>query len=150
MSVGEKEERPYTVGEVKNFVLVQIERQLFHIADLVLSGKYEKALKFFDTLQRLLPPEVKRRTKEHFERLRRARQNIQRKKKQISDPYQSLYARRRLAVPYREWMLETIEAVQDALYETQLRVHRFTGVDLSKAEHFEEADFEVEPKEDED
>jgi len=142
-------EEQKAVPEAKNFILVQIERYLFVISDLLAQSAHIEALRRFETLRPLLPPEVRKEAEEHLAALKAAKKVIRRAVAKQTDPYHRKRMEKLTAARYYDLMLETLELIQDAMFRYQLRVQRFTGVDLRSAK-LEEADFEVEPREDED
>ena len=141
----EDELRREEIREAKNFILVRIESCLFMIGDLLARGLHQEALRRFEALEPLLPPEVRREAEKHLAILKAAKKVIKAAVAKPTTPYDKMRMRRLTAAGYHDLMLETLELIQDAMFKYQLRTRGFTGVDLSQT-RMEKADFEVEPE----
>ena len=145
MSFDKDELRREEIREAKNFILVQIERCLFMIGDLLAQRLHQEALRRFEALRPLLPPEVRAEAEKHLAILKAAKKVIRAAAAKETWDSNKARAKRLAAGRYHDLMLETLELIQDAMFKYQLRTRGFTGVDLSQTK-MEKADFEVEPE----
>jgi len=117
-----------STGEVKNFILVRIERYLFAIVDMLNQGRYDEALRMFRGLKALLPPEVKAPVMGYFEKLKVARGLVRLSVSGLTTGYKRLRARRYTAAQYSDLMYDAVELIQETMYDTNLREKRDTGL----------------------